>query len=207
MTSKERIAKKAAQAAALATYKAILNPPVCKVAGINIRTTPSWGDIAKIAAAASYGAVLKLAQQQPDDKGVVKPPEDTIKSRPTKDEAKGFGMIGLLKKQPPPSGKFDSHKADDGDVGNAPVMQEIPVDVFQLANALAQAPNFAAWVNAYGKGAIPADVVNFVSYVKGGGKGEKWATPAKWPEIVAAIAAQVGSSNPAAIEQLKGMMK
>jgi hypothetical protein len=207
MTIKEQIAKKAAKAAALATYKAILNPPVWKVAGVGFKTSPTWEDIAKAAAAASYSAVLKLAQQQ-DDKGVAKPPtEDTIVSRPTKDQAKNFGMIGLLKNQPKPAPGIDSHKAEDCDVGDAPVMEQIPVDVFQLASALSQAPNFAAWVNAYGKGAMPTDVVNFVNYVKSGGKGEKWASPAKWPEIVNALATQIGSSNPGAIEQLKAMMK
>lgn len=208
MTIKEQIAKKAAKAAALATYKAILNPPVWKVAGVGFKTSPTWEDIAKAAAAASYSAVLKLAQQPGDDKGVAKPPtEDTITSRPTKDQAKNFGMVGLLKQQPKPGAKFDSHRAEDGDVGDAPVMQEIPVDVFQLASALSQAPNFAAWVNAYGKGQMPADVANFVNYVKGGGKGEKWASPAKWPEIVNALATQIGSANPGAVEQLKAMMK
>lgn len=57
MTIKEQIAKKAAKAAALATYKAILNPPVWKVAGVGFKTSPTWEDIAKAAAAASYSAV------------------------------------------------------------------------------------------------------------------------------------------------------
>ena len=61
MTRKEQIAKKAAQIAALATYKAILNPPVWKVAGTSFETSPTLDDIAKAAAAASYSAVLKMA--------------------------------------------------------------------------------------------------------------------------------------------------
>jgi hypothetical protein len=62
MTRKEQIAKKAAKAAALATYNAILNPPVWKVAGTSFTTSPTLDDIAKAAAAASYDAVRKLAQ-------------------------------------------------------------------------------------------------------------------------------------------------
>jgi len=62
MTRKEQIAKKAAQAAALATYKAILNPPVWKVAGTSFKTSPTWEDIAKAAAAACYSSVLKIAE-------------------------------------------------------------------------------------------------------------------------------------------------
>ena len=62
MTRKEQIAKKAAQAAALATYKAILNPPVWKVAGTSFKTSPTWEDIAKAAAAACFSSVLKIAE-------------------------------------------------------------------------------------------------------------------------------------------------
>ena len=50
MTRKEQIAKKAAQIAALATYKAILNPPVWKVAGTSFETSPTLDDIAKAVA-------------------------------------------------------------------------------------------------------------------------------------------------------------
>ena len=63
MTRKEQIAKKAAQIAALATYKAILNPPVWKVGSTSFKTSPTWDDIAKAAAAASYSAILKIAQE------------------------------------------------------------------------------------------------------------------------------------------------
>ncbi len=64
MTRKEQIAKKAAKAAALATYNAILNPPVWKVAGTSFTTSPTLDDIAKAAAAASYDAVRKLAEAE-----------------------------------------------------------------------------------------------------------------------------------------------
>jgi hypothetical protein len=204
MTIKEQIAKKAAQAAALATYKAILTPPVWKVGSTSFKTAPTWDDIAKAAAAASYSAVLKIAQEAPKspvpDKGKVDP--------------RDFGMIGLLKKEPKPPtfipGK-DKAKADDGDIGNAPVMEKVDdFNIFKFQNAaenpkLANAPQFANWLfGQYGKGPLPADTQNFVSYVKNGGHGEDWAFAANWPRIVGEIGKQ--AQNPAAIQQLKGMM-
>jgi hypothetical protein len=205
MTRKEQIAKKAAQAAALATYNAILNPPVWKVAGRSFKTSPTWEDIAKAAAAASYSAILKIAQEAPKstvpDKGKLDPKE--------------FGMIGLLKKEPKPVTPFhpnaDKAKADDGDVGNAPVMEKVDdFNIFKFQNAaenprLANAPQFANWLfGQYGKGPLPEDTQNFVSYVKNGGHGEDWAFAANWPRIVGEIGKQV--QNPAAVQQLSGLM-
>lgn len=197
MTRKEQLAKKAARAAALATYKAITNPPVWKVAGTSFKTSPTWADIAKAAAAASYSAVLKVAQQAqepPKDRGALDP--------------KDFGMIGLLKQQPKPPA-LNAPKPTPGnkvqDIGNGPVMQKVPLNVFALSKALSFAPNFAAWVKSYGKGPIPQDVALFVDYIKKGEHKEDWATPERWQDVVDALAQQVGE-NQEAVAQLRAMM-
>lgn len=62
MTKREQIAKRAAKAAALSVYKTVINAPTKKVAGTQFSSEPSVQDIAKAAAAASYHAVLKVAQ-------------------------------------------------------------------------------------------------------------------------------------------------
>lgn len=64
MTKREQIAKAAAKKAALATYKAIMEAPVRKVATIAgpQAIAPSSKEVAKIAAKAVYGAISKLGQ-------------------------------------------------------------------------------------------------------------------------------------------------
>lgn len=62
MTKREQIAKRAAKAAALSVYKAVIDAPTKKVAGTKFSSEPSVQYIAKAAAAASYHAVLKVAQ-------------------------------------------------------------------------------------------------------------------------------------------------
>lgn len=62
MTKREQIAKRAAKAAALSVYQAVIGAPTRKVAGTKFSSEPSVQDIAKAAAAASYHAVLKVAQ-------------------------------------------------------------------------------------------------------------------------------------------------
>src|SRR5690606_11220580 len=62
MTKREQIAKRAAKAAALSVYKTVIDAPTKKVAGTKFSSEPSVQDIAKAAAAASYHAVLKVAQ-------------------------------------------------------------------------------------------------------------------------------------------------
>ena len=210
MTRKEQIAKKAAQIAALATYKAIMNPPVWKVAGTSFKTSPTWDDIAKAAAAASYSAVLKMAQQNPP----VKPHEDVTKKKLPGTDI-DLPSLGPAPKPFPQRPSKDKAQADDTadhyDVGNAPVMEKVDdFNIFKFQNTLenarlANAPQFANWLySQYGKGPIPEDVQNFVSYVKNGGHGEDWAFAANWPRIVAEIGKQV--QNPAALQQLKGLM-
>lgn len=62
MTKREQIAKTAAKAAALSVYQAVMGAPTKKVAGTQFSSEPSVQYIAKAAAAASYSAVLKVAQ-------------------------------------------------------------------------------------------------------------------------------------------------
>jgi hypothetical protein len=204
MTIKEQIAKKAAQAAALATYKAILNPPVWKVGSTSFKTAPTWDDIAKAAAAASYGAVLKMA-----DDVVIKQPLVLKPKKPGVADADDSNSdADVVIKQPL---VVKPKKPGVADVGNAPVMEKVDdFNIFKFQNAaenprLANAPQFANWLfGQYGKGPLPADTQNFVSYVKNGGHGEDWAFAANWPRIVGEIGKQ--AQNPAAIQQLKGMM-
>ncbi len=61
-TDRREIAKKAAKEAALATYEAVINAPVRKVAGTNNYRNPDFKDVAKAAAAAAYNSVIKQAQ-------------------------------------------------------------------------------------------------------------------------------------------------
>jgi len=182
MTRKEQIAKKAARAAALATYKAILNPPVWKVAGTSFKTSPTWQDIAKAAAAASYGAILKMAQELPvPDMGKAPEPWGKVPD-PSKD---------------PIFGKVDSAKADD--VGQV-VMQAQPVDWGNLASALQQkARPLYDWIVGGANGALsePAQVAaqEFANWVRTPARGKmNWATAERWPEIVNALASN--SANP-----------
>src|SRR5690606_16900990 len=65
MTKREQIAKRAAKAAALSVYQAVISAPTRKVAGTGFSSEPSAQYIAKAAAAASYKAVLKVAQLGP----------------------------------------------------------------------------------------------------------------------------------------------
>ncbi len=186
MTRKEQIAKKAARAAALATYKAILNPPVWKVAGTSFTTTPTWQDIAKAAAAASYGAVLKMAQESPEmpkvpDMGKAPEPWGKVPD-PSKDPI--FGK--------------DVGKADD--LGNV-VMEAQPVNWHNVANALqAKARPLYDWIVGGAAGALsePAKVAaqEFAKWVKAPIPGKmNWAKAERWPEIAAAISSN--AANPA----------
>lgn len=175
MTSKEQIAKKAAQAAAIATYKAILNPPVWKVAGTSFKTSPTWQDIAKAAAAASYEAIKKIAQAMPvPDMGKAPAPWGKVPD-PSKDPI--FGK--------------DIAKADD--VGNV-IMEAQPVDWAGVSVALQKkARPLYDWIvgGAVGDLPEPAKVAaqEFANWVKTPAFGKmNWATEERWPEIVSAIA-------------------
>jgi hypothetical protein len=175
MTLKEKIAKKAARAAALATYKAILNPPVWKVAGTSFKTSPTWEDIAKAAAAASYGAVLKIAQQQPKNDST--PGIDLGKA------PKPFEAPVPNPKKDPVFGK-DIGSAED--VDSAAFSMDIPADVkpdmMSIGVALnREAPLFARYIRAGAPSEnVPSDAKNFIDYVKGGvpkEAGETWVKP------------------------------
>lgn len=175
MTRKEQIAKKAAREAAIATYKAILNPPVWKVAGTSFTTSPTWQDIAKAAAAASYGAILKMAQDVPEVPDMGKPIEPWGKvPDPSKDPI--FGK----------------------DIGNV-LMQAQPVDWGNIANTLQQkARPLYDWIVSGAQGALsePAKVAaqEFANWVKTPAQGKmNWAKAERWPEIVDAIASNSGN--------------
>jgi hypothetical protein len=188
MTRKEQIAKKAAREAALATYKAILNPPVWKVAGTSFKTSPTWQDIAKAAAAASYGAIMKMAQAEPSP--VTPPPIPENKPRPkipetdidVPDMGPGIGPFEG------PKGKDDIFQADDFGI-----TQIYPVDWHNVANTLQlKARPLYDWIANGAKGDLsePAKVSaqEFANWVKTPAQGKaNWATEDRWPEIVAAI--------------------
>lgn len=61
MATKKETARAAAKAAALATYKTFINDSIVKGASQGYRTK----DLAKAAAAATYHAIAKLAQEPP----------------------------------------------------------------------------------------------------------------------------------------------
>lgn len=64
MSTRKKIARAAAKAAALATYKAVLTAPTKKVAtsvGVS-RSLPTVAEVAKMAAVATYKAIQKIAQ-------------------------------------------------------------------------------------------------------------------------------------------------
>jgi hypothetical protein len=157
MTRKEQIAKKAARAAALATYKAILTPPVWKVAGTSFTTSPTWDDIAKAAAAASYSAVLKMAEAE---NIVIKEP--LVVTGPKKD------VNHVLMTQP---------AVDWKNVANALQLQAKPLYDWIVSGAAGEIPvpaqvaakEFANWV----KTPMPGKM--------------NWATAERYPEIVDAI--------------------
>jgi hypothetical protein len=191
MTRKEQIAKKAAQEAALATYKAILNPPVWKVAGTSFKTSPTWLDIAKAAAASAYGAVLKLAQEKPD--------------MPVPD----------MGKAPAPWGKTPDPSKDPifgKDVGGAmDVIKGIynkpqPIEWFAIGNLLSSKfKPLYNWIvsGAEGELNVPTKISakEFATWVKSNIPGKaNWATAERWPEIVTAIGSN--SSNPKLQEYL-----
>jgi hypothetical protein len=64
MTKRQEIAKEAARRAAKATYDAVLNAPMRKVATVEgpQKVAPSAKDIAKVAAAAAYRSIVSFAQ-------------------------------------------------------------------------------------------------------------------------------------------------
>lgn len=221
--TKEQIAKKAAREAALATYKAILNPPIWKVAGTSFQTSPTWKDMAKAAAAAAYSAIMKMAQSTHQTPG-----SDDIGIK----DVHNFGIVGLLKDQPkspvfkaPPAGKGEIPDQGKGsnqipapgqalpdrakaDVGNVLVEQQ-PVTLYAIGNVLEKtAPEFASWVKSYGKGPMPEDAKLFADYVKSPGIGrqkENWANAGNWTNIVMAIASNLegGEKNPGVMQLLQ----
>jgi len=205
MTRKQQIAKKAAKAAAIATYKAILNPPVWKVAGTSFKTSPTWEDIAKAAAAASYGAVIKIAQTP------IELPEMVIKGK--KPGVADTGSVeDVVIKQP--LVVKGPKKPGATDIGSVLMEKVDDFDVFKFKptlenERLANAPNFANWLfSQYGSGQLPADAKNFADYVKTGGHGEDWAFAANWPRITSAIYNQIKTNDPqgVTIGQLNKLM-
>lgn len=66
MTKRQKIARAAARAAALATYKAVINAPLKKIASTTtgVRRSIDLKDIAKTAAANSYNSIIRLGQYE-----------------------------------------------------------------------------------------------------------------------------------------------
>lgn len=67
MTKRQKIARAAAKAAALATYNAVLNAPTKKVASTNagVKNVVDIKAVAKTAAASAYNTIVRLAQDPP----------------------------------------------------------------------------------------------------------------------------------------------
>jgi hypothetical protein len=175
MTRKEQIAKKAARAAALATYNAILNPPVWKVAGTSFKTSPAWEDIAKAAAAASYSAVLKMAGD-----------EDVVIKQP------------LVVKGPKKPGVADANDFQiPADV--RPDLMSISVALNR------ESPMFANYIRAGApSNSVPLDAKNFIDYIKGGvpkEAGETWVKPSNLVSIIDEILRNVDSEKKDGLKQ------
>lgn len=197
MTLKEKIAKKAAREAALATYKAILNPPVWKVAGTSFKTSPTWQDIAKAAAAASYGAVIKMAQAQTP---VTPPPAPLPEPKPKNLPGTNIPVPDLG----PDPGEWNAPKGKD-DIFSAidsslPKMQKQPIDGHNVGVSLQlKARPLYDWIVRGAQGDLPEPAKiaakEFANWVRTPAPGKpNWATEDRWPEIVNAIASN--ADNP-----------
>jgi len=174
MTRKEQIAKKAAQAAALATYKAILNPPVWKVAGTSFKTSPTWEDIAKAAAAACYSSVLKMA-------------EDVVIKEPLvvkKDTAKADDTNSAVTQMP-------------ADV--KPDMLSLSRALNRESPAFAAYIRAGAQTNQ-----VPTDAKNFIDYVNSGvpkEAGETWVKPGNLINVLDLLLSNVDAEKKVGLKQ------